>query len=66
MSFIHRIAHALGWYHGKVESFYIGDALYTGFKCGKCGEINHASGSDFRIRYEISLPEAPLPITEVL
>lgn len=41
----HRIAHILGWYTGTVESFYIDDLLWTGFKCNTCGEINHAQPS---------------------
>lgn len=41
----HKIAHVLGWYYGTVESFYIEDILWIGFKCNVCGEINHAQPS---------------------
>lgn len=48
----HKISHLLGWYTGTVESFYIGDILWTGFKCGTCGEINHAQPSFIQRRAE--------------
>lgn len=48
MKFLHKIAHLLGWNYGVVESFYIGDVLWTGFKCTVCGQINSASANDFR------------------
>jgi hypothetical protein len=45
---IHKIAHLLGLNEGQPESFYIGNALYTGFRCYGCGKINDASIKGFR------------------
>lgn len=48
MTLRHRIAHALGWYTGRVETFWAlfrhGDdkRLMVGFRCDHCGDINHA------------------------
>ncbi len=53
---IHKIKHKLGWYYGTVESFHIGDVIYTGFKCSTCGEINHAQMSDFLFRTKSGKP----------
>lgn len=45
MTFRHRIAHALGWYTGHVETFWAlfrhGDdkRLMVGFRCDHCGDI---------------------------
>lgn len=47
----HKIAHFFGWNTGTVESWFIGDVLWTGFKCNTCGQINHAHTSDFRFHY---------------
>jgi hypothetical protein len=49
---LHWLAHKFGSYKGTVESFYIGDVLYVGFKCSKCGEINLAHKSDIKFSYE--------------
>lgn len=39
------MAHLFGWNTGTVESFYIGENLWTGFRCNVCQEINHAQES---------------------
>lgn len=49
---MHKLAHLLGWNYCMVESFYIGNVLWTGFKCSVCGEINSALPSDYRFSYK--------------
>lgn len=44
---LHRIIHSFGCYYGTIESFYIGDTLWIGFKCSTCHEINHARSNEF-------------------
>lgn len=39
---IHKLAHAFGWYYGTVESFWIKDDIWTGFRCSKCDVIDGA------------------------
>lgn len=51
MHIFHKISHWLGTYYGTVESFYIGEVLWTGFKCSICHEINGAQANDFRFSY---------------
>ena len=47
MTLRHRIAHALGWYTGRVETFWAlfrhGDdkRLMVGFRCDVCDDISH-------------------------
>jgi hypothetical protein len=36
----HRLAHLLGWNEGTVETWWDGDVLMVGFRCG-CGEMMH-------------------------
>lgn len=43
--------HLFGWNYGTVESWWIGDVLWTGFKCSECNEINSAHPTDYRFRY---------------
>lgn len=40
--FWHWIEHSLGLNAGYVESFWLNDELWVGFRCAKCGEINGA------------------------
>lgn len=48
---LHKISHWLGWNYGTVESFYIGDDLWVGFKCSGCGEINNAQKTNLNEKY---------------
>lgn len=36
---IHKIAHILGLYTGRVYSERKGDHIYIGFQCGECGKV---------------------------
>ena len=49
----HKLAHLFGWNYGVVESFYIGNVLWTGFRCTGCNTINNAKPSDFLFRYTL-------------
>lgn len=39
---LHRIRHIFGWNAGRVESFWLDDDLWIGFRCNVCDEINGA------------------------
>lgn len=40
---MHRVAHRLGWFSGKVETWWEPDCctgrLVVGFRCDECGEL---------------------------
>ncbi len=40
---IHWLAHLLGLNTGTVETFWLNGEIWVGFRCSRCGEINHAS-----------------------
>lgn len=56
MKILHKLAHLFGVYHGTVESFWINDVLWVGFKCSTCNEISSARMSDARFSYKFEPP----------
>ena len=36
---LHNIAHTLGWYSGRVETWWEEDKLMVGFRCKTCGRV---------------------------
>ena len=51
---MHWLAHLFGFNHGNVESFWVGDDLWIGFRCSGCNEINGAQIA--RKNYRTQLP----------
>lgn len=39
MRLVHRISHWLGWNTGTIETWWEGERLMVGFKCGGCGKL---------------------------
>lgn len=39
---LHRLAHALYWNYGNVETWWDGDWCYIGFRCAGCGSLSGA------------------------
>jgi hypothetical protein len=44
---IHKLAHLLNWNYGTPECFTIGNIIWCGFKCSKCGRIDMAAPTNF-------------------
>lgn len=55
----HALAHVLGWNGGRVEAWYVNDALMVGFRCSGCGVLQHVAPAVSRYDAELcdSLPE---------
>jgi hypothetical protein len=35
----HALMHRFGWFSGRIETWWDGDRLLVGLRCGNCGEV---------------------------